>query len=237
MVKLAIGGALGKMGRRITALALKDNSFKLICLLERSDRPDLGKDIEGVKVSAAISDLQNADCLIDFSSTLATLQNLDKAVEYRKAMVIGTTGFDAEQIEKIKQASDKIPVVFSPNMSYGVNMVFKLVKEASSKLSGYKVNIVEAHHVHKKDAPSGTAKKLKQIIESGLLKVENIESIREDEIIGDHKIIFDGEFDKIELSHSAKTRDIFAEGALLAAKWIIGKNAGVYNMLDILEEK
>ncbi|MDP8260082.1 MAG: 4-hydroxy-tetrahydrodipicolinate reductase [Candidatus Gygaella obscura] len=237
MLKLAIGGAMGKMGRRISALSLKDDSFKIICLLEKENHADLGKDYSGIKLSCSVSDIKQADCLIDFSAVGATLKNLEKAVEYKKPMVIGTTGFDCSGKDKIKNAAEKIPVVFSPNMSFGVNLLFKLVKDASSKLSGYKVNIIEAHHVHKKDAPSGTAKKIKEIIEEKSLKIENIDSIREGEIIGDHKIIFDGEFDKIELSHSAKTRDIFAEGALLAAKWVVGKNAGLYSMLDILEGK
>jgi 4-hydroxy-tetrahydrodipicolinate reductase len=146
-------------------------------------------------------------------------------------MVIGTTGLSEEEKIKVKEASRYIPIVFSPNMSVGVNLLFRLVREAAKTLSDYEVKIIEAHHIHKKDAPSGTAKKLAEIIEkeSGK-KVTDIKSIREGEIVGDHRVIFDSPLDTIELFHSAKTRDIFAKGALVAARFVVRQKTGLFDM-------
>ncbi|MEW6170359.1 MAG: 4-hydroxy-tetrahydrodipicolinate reductase [Candidatus Omnitrophota bacterium] len=238
MIKLVISGACGKMGSRILNLAQKDKDFKIIAGLEQKNHPQVGKIINNVLISSNQEDLKNADCFVDFTTPLGTLENLAVALKYKKPLVIGTTGFSPGQTKGIKKASKKIPIVFSPNMSIGVNLFFRLVRELTSKLSkDYKVNIIEAHHVHKKDAPSGTAKKIKQIIdEFGQQKVLGVQSIREGEIVGDHKVIFESDFDKIELFHSAKTRDIFAQGALVAAKWLVKnkKKNGLYDMGDIL---
>lgn len=240
MIKLVISGACGKMGSRILNLAQKDKDFKIIAGLEQKNNPQVGKIINNVLISSNQEDLKNADCFIDFTTPLGTLENLAVALKYKKPLVIGTTGFSPEQTKGIKKASKKIPIVFSPNMSIGVNLFFRLVRELTSKLSkDYKVNIIEAHHVHKKDAPSGTAKKIKQIVEEeGKQEVLNIQSIREGEIVGDHRITFESDFDKIELFHSAKTRDIFAQGALVAAKWLVKnkKKNGLYDMQKILGE-
>ena len=164
------------------------------------------------------------------------MEHLDAAVRQKKAIIIGTTGFSEDQLNRIKEAANRIPVVLSPNMSIGVNLLFRLVKEAAGKLSkDYKVTMVEAHHIYKKDAPSGTAKKLAQIVkEASRREVEDIRSIREGEIVGDHKVTFESPYDIIELSHSAKTRDIFAKGAIAAAKFIAGKKAKLYDMQDVL---
>ena len=173
---------------------------------------------------------------IDFSSPSATLDLLSMAEVEKKCLVVGTTGFDALQLSKIEAAAEHIPILLSPNMSVGVNLLFKMVKEAVCVLSGYEINIVETHHVHKKDAPSGTAKKIAFLINSGGGKVSDIKSIREDEIVGEHRIVFESESDRIELLHSAKTRDIFAQGALQAAKWLVNKAAGLYSMDNVLFE-
>jgi 4-hydroxy-tetrahydrodipicolinate reductase len=153
-------------------------------------------------------------------------------------VVIGTTGLNPQQIERVKQAATIIPVVFSPNMSLGVNLIFRLVKQAAQKLPrDYQVDIKEAHHVHKKDAPSGTAKRLAELIkqipgrENGKIKID---SIREGEIIGEHQVRFDGPQDTIIVKHSAKTRDIFAQGALEAAKFVIRQKPGLYDMQDVI---
>jgi 4-hydroxy-tetrahydrodipicolinate reductase len=151
-------------------------------------------------------------------------------------MVIGTTGLDDATRQKIKAAARHIAIVFSPNMSVGVNLLFRLLKVAAGTLKNYAASIQETHHIHKKDAPSGTAKRMAEIlIEQGFnIKPEDIKSDRYDEIVGDHKVLFESEVDRIELSHSAKTRDIFVEGALKAAQWVVGKEPGLYSMDDVL---
>ena len=222
MIKLCISGSKGKMGSSIIRLAKDDAG------LEVAGEFDIGEDAD--------ASILACDCLIEFTSPEATIAHLAICEKEKKAMVIGTTGLSDEEKARIKAASGSIPIVFSPNMSVGVNVLFKLVEEAARLLGpDYGINILEAHHVNKKDAPSGTAKELARIIEAKKtgLKVP-IESIREDEIVGEHTIIFDSDVDTIEITHSAKTRDIFAKGALAAAKFAVKAKAGLYTMKDVM---
>jgi len=239
MVKIGVSGARGRMGQRIIRLVKEDSDISLAFGLECKGHPDTGKSIEEATITDDCNVIKECDCLIDFSLPQALSEHIASLVKFKKSAVIGTTGLDKEQLDLITKASEEIAIVFSPNMSVGVNLVFRLLKEAAGILGAYNVDIKEAHHVHKKDAPSGTAKKIAQIINSqGFnVKIEDIEAIREDEIVGDHKIVFDSDLDTITLSHSAKTRDIFAKGAILAAKWIAKKNPGLYSMDDVLFEK
>ncbi|MGE4357031.1 MAG: 4-hydroxy-tetrahydrodipicolinate reductase [Candidatus Omnitrophota bacterium] len=232
MIRLAVSGACGKMGSKIIELASKDSEFKLVVALEARGHPKVGDYIQGVKIVDNPEEIKNADCLIEFTNPSATIEHLNIAVKYNKAMVIGTTGLDEGEKSKIKDASRYIPIVFSPNMSVGVNLLFRLTREAASSLAGdYKVKIIEAHHIHKKDSPSGTAKMLAEIIKKQTgQEVVDIKSIREGEIVGDHRIIFESPLDTIELSHSAKTRDIFAKGALVAAKFVVKQRTGLFDM-------
>jgi len=236
MIKLAISGCCGKMGTRIHRLASMDKSFSVSLLLEQKQHASVGMSFEGIKVTDDIQEIQNCDCLIEFTSPQATLQHLEMCRKFSKAIVIGTTGLNDQQKGTIKKASADIPIVFSPNMSIGVNLLLKLVKDAAEIISkDYKINIVEAHHVHKKDAPSGTAKQLASIIKNVRKKdVNDIKSIREDEIVGDHEVCFESEKDVLKLSHSAKTRDIFAQGALFATKFIVNQKSGLFDMQDVL---
>ncbi len=236
LIKVAVCGYAGKMGARIAGLAPKETGIRVILGLEAKGNPSVGSKFAYGEVSDRLDDVKAADVLMDFTVPEATMEHLAAAVKYKKAMVIGTTGLTEEQVKKIREAAKKIPIVFSPNMSMGVNLLFRLVKEAAGKLSkDYGVTIVEAHHIHKKDAPSGTAKKLAQIVkEASNREVSDIKSIREGEIVGDHKVTFESPYDTIELSHSAKTRDILAKGALAAAKFIAGKKPGLYDMQDVL---
>jgi len=238
MIKLGIAGIAGRMGRRIAALARNDALFQLTVGLESKAHAEVGKNIEGVIVSDDPKQMQNCDCLIDFTAPLATMMHLEHAVEFKKSIIIGTTGLDEKQQAAIKDASKIIPVVFAPNMSVGVNVLFKLVQMAAKALPGYSVYIEEAHHAHKKDAPSGTAKKIAEIInkQGFSVKNEDIKAIREDEIVGDHAIVFESSVDRIELAHSAKTRDIFADGALKAARWLFQekKQHGLFSMEEII---
>lgn len=236
MIKVAVCGYAGKMGARIAELAPGESGMRIILGLEAKGHTSVGSKCAYGEVSDRLDDIRDADVLIDFTVPEAAMEHLGAAVKYKKAIVIGTTGFTEEQIKKIKEAAKKIPIVLSPNMSIGVNLLFRLVKEAAGKLSkDYGVTMIEAHHIHKKDAPSGTAKKLARIVkEASNREVSDIKSIREGEIVGDHKVTFESPYDTIELSHSAKTRDIFAKGALAAAKFIAGKKPGLYDMQDVL---
>jgi 4-hydroxy-tetrahydrodipicolinate reductase len=224
MIKVAVAGSNGRMGKRIIALAEKDKDIELVSCF------DMGVDPE--------PEMAKCDVLIEFTSAKATVEHTLIAKKLKKAVVIGTTALSAEDNSVIKKASSDIPIVLSPNMSVGVNTLFKISQDAARILpSSYKVTMTEAHHVHKKDAPSGTAKKLAElIIKERKIKPSNlpIESIREGEIIGDHKVIFDSETEKVELSHSAKTRDTFAAGAIQAAKFLKGRKQGLYTMQDVL---
>ena len=236
MINLGISGVCGRMGSRILNLAKADKEFNVVLGLEKDNHPRMGEVVDGIEVTNYTEKISSCDCLIEFSSPQATLAHINTALKYKKCVVIGTTGFNEEDISVIRESSSKIPILISPNMSVGVNVLFKLVKEAGKILKNYKIYMEEAHHIHKKDAPSGTAKKLADILnkEGFGIKYENIVSIREDEIVGDHSVVFKSDVDQIELSHSAKTRDIFAQGALTAAKWIINKSKGLYSMDDVL---
>lgn len=210
------------MGTRVAALARQDKA------MEVSGEFDVGIDPDLL--------IKQCDCLIEFTTPQATMEHLVSCVKHKKAMVIGTTGLSDNDKERIKEASTEIPIVLSPNMSIAVNLFFKVLETAARTLgSEYNVEIVEAHHVHKKDSPSGTAKELARIIKGVKGDIDiPIESIREDEIAGDHTVTFESSFDIFEIAHSAKTRDIFVKGALVAAKFVAGKPARLYNMQDVL---
>ncbi len=223
MTKICVSGSSGKMGLRIIALAKEAGDFH-ICgefdLIEENPEQYI----------------ENCECLIEFTTPQATLEHLDICAERKKAMVIGTTGLSDDERKKIEEASKKIPIVFSPNMSVGVNLLFKVVCDAAKTLGAdYNVTIVEAHHAGKKDAPSGTAKEIVRVIKECKGDVDiPVESIREGEVVGEHTVTFESAVDTIEITHSAKTRDIFAKGALQAAKFIAGKKPGMYTMKDVL---
>ncbi|MCP4653305.1 MAG: 4-hydroxy-tetrahydrodipicolinate reductase [Candidatus Omnitrophica bacterium] len=234
-MKLGISGVCGKMGMRILHLANEDPSCDVVVGLESADHPDVGKS-QGIAITCDLKDVEKCECFIEFTSPQATLDHLDYFVKYKVPVVIGTTGLKTDEGTMIEQAAKSIPIVYSPNMSVGVNILFKLLKDAAAALSGYSVAIEEAHHIHKKDSPSGTAKKIAQVInDQGFsIRTPDISAIREGEIIGDHKVTFESDVDKIELFHSAKTRDIFAKGAITAAKWLINKQPGLYSMQNVL---
>jgi 4-hydroxy-tetrahydrodipicolinate reductase len=245
MVKLVVGGCCGRMGLRIAYLAYHDKDITLTGAFERDGNPHLGKPlgeilkVENVPITVtadAEAAVKRGDVLVEFTTPEATLAHLDMAKKHGTAMVIGTTAIDDGGKQKIRKASQKIPIVFSPNMSVGVNVLFALVQEAAAALKGYQANMSETHHRHKKDAPSGTAKRLAQIIQEvcGTTNIP-IESIREGEVIGDHTVVFDGPFERLELKHHAKTRDVFAGGALVAAKFVATKKRGLFSMQDVLK--
>lgn len=222
-MKICVSGSKGKMGARIIELSKDDSGLELVGAFDAGDDAEVP--------------MASCDCLIEFTSPAATMEHLAVCERLGKAIVIGTTGLSDADKETIKATSKKIPVVFSPNMSVGVNLLFKMISDAAKTLGPeYHVEIVEAHHAEKKDAPSGTAKEMARIVKENKHDAHvPIESIREDEIVGEHTITFDSDVDTIEITHSAKTRDIFAKGALKAAKFLAGKTNGLYTMRDVLE--
>ena len=236
MINLAISGCQGRMGQSIIRLAIEDKTFSLSALLERKDHPKVNETVHGLLISGDNLVLKGSDVLIEFTSPEATLDNLHTCLVHGVKMVIGTTGFQPEHVSQIEEASKKIPIVFASNMSSGVNILFKLTQIVAEKTDGgYTINMSETHHIHKKDSPSGTAKTLAKIAENASkTKVQNIESNREGEVIGDHSVIFESNEDIIKISHHAKTRDIFAKGALVAAKFLANKDKGLFNMQDVL---
>ncbi|MCM8783103.1 MAG: 4-hydroxy-tetrahydrodipicolinate reductase [Candidatus Omnitrophica bacterium] len=224
------------MGRRIFELASLDNDFEITLALEKKGLPQIGKELGKIKISSNPDGIFLVDVFIDFTTPQATLTNLNFVLKYKKPTVIGTTGFTDEELGKIKEASTVIPIVFSPNMSVGINTLFEFLPQLAKRLgSDYDIEIVEAHHQTKKDAPSGTAKKIVQFLREVTQKEISIHSIRLGDIVGDHMIIFCGNSERIEIRHQAHSRDVFARGALRAAKWIVDKPAALYSMQDILK--
>jgi len=223
MIKICVSGSKGKMGSRIIELA-KDDADLQICGEFDVVEENPEQFIEG------------CDCLIEFTTPQATMEHLALCEKHKKAIVIGTTGLSDDEKKKTEEASDNIPIVLSPNMSIGVNLLFKVVRDAAKVLGNeYNIEIVEAHHAQKKDQPSGTAKEIARLIreERGDVKIP-IESVREGEIVGEHTVMFESSVDVIEITHSAKTRDIFAKGALRAVKFAAAKKHGLFTMRDVL---
>lgn len=264
MVKIIVAGAAGRMGRAILRLAAADNGIKIAGAFEKADHPLLGRDVgeligeECLKVPVH-PDLRECvdlgDVLIDFTHTAVTLQNTKIAVDAGCRMVIGTTGLSEPALKEIRKASKKVAIVQSPNMSLGVNLLFRLAKLVGGRLDGsYDVEIVEAHHRNKKDAPSGTALELiRQIAEGRKLSLESnvvfgrkgetgarkagtigVHAVRGGDVVGEHTVSFMTEGERIELIHRASSRDAFAKGALLAAKFVARKRSGFYNMQQVL---
>jgi 4-hydroxy-tetrahydrodipicolinate reductase len=236
MIKIGITGACGKMGRRIYELAGLDKDLEVALALEKKGTPLIGKDLGKIKVSSNLDGLFLIDVLVDFTLPEAVEAHLDYVAKYKKAYVLGTTGLSDTQKSKVEEISKIVPVVFSPNMAVGMNILFSMLPEVAKRLGpDYNVEIVEAHHKAKKDAPSGTAKKLAEVITQVTKKDIPMHSIRLGDIFGDHSVIFCGNSERIEIKHQAHSRDLFVVGALKAAKWIFGKPAGLYSMQDVLK--
>jgi len=236
MIKLGVAGVCGKMGRRIFEIASYDKDFEIALALERKGIPQIGKELGKIKISSSPDGMFLIDVFVDFTSAEGVDANLDYVARYKKPLVLGTTGLSDAQIKKVEEVSHVVPVVFSPNMAVGVNVLFGMLPEIAKKLGpDYSIEIVEAHHKSKKDAPSGTAKKFAQILADVTKKEIPVHAIRLGDILGDHTIIFCGNSERIEIKHQAHSRDLFAVGALRAAKWIFNKPAGLYSMQDVLK--
>lgn len=220
-VRVTLIGARGRMGQTIVDLARNDPKIEIVA------QCDLGDAIEPA--------IKNCDVAIDFSNSSAIDEISRAALQYRKALVIGTTGHSREQRELIEKMAKSLPIVFASNFSVGVNALFALTRRAAEVLgSEFAPQIVETHHKMKKDAPSGTAKTLAEILKEALKTEIPIESIREGEVVGEHTVSFVGPGERLELTHRAGSREIFARGALRAAEWVAGKPARLYSMQDVL---
>ncbi len=252
-IKITVSGGMGRMGRRICRLIEEDSYLKLAYILESANNKYCDKIIDGVSVTDNIDvAVDVADVIIDFSCIDAAMKTIDVCLKKNKKIVIGTTGFSPEQLKEISEAAKTIPILLSPNMSIGINLVFKLIKKITANLPGYEKEIIEAHHNQKIDSPSGTALKIAEIISSENDKLifgrkgnpgprQNneigIHAVRGGNIIGDHTVMWIGPYEKIELSHSAQSRDVFASGAIRAAVWLNEQKSGrLFNMQDLSDE-
>ena len=251
------------MGLRIIALANDDNEIAVAQTIESANHPSIGKDIglligrneSGIKVTDKIKP-GSLDVLIDFSSPMAAIQRVKECSEMGIGIVIGTTGLNDKQKNEITSASKKIPCLLSPNMSIGVNLLLDIVAQLTKTIGNEcDIEIIETHHKFKKDAPSGTALRIaEKICETSGRKMENdviygrygqtgerkknqicIHAVRSGDVIGVHKVIFDGKDECIEITHDAHSRDAFASGAIKAAKFIAGRPAGLYSISDVLK--
>ena len=264
MIRVAIAGAAGRMGRTLIEAVLQQaDSLQLAAASVLSDDSALGLDVGlasvgrelGVIAGDDLSTMtEDFDVLIDFTAPEASLANLAICEAAGKAMVLGTTGFGSEQLQRIN-AVTAIPLVFAPNMSIGVNLCFDLLQRAAAVLGDeVDIEITEAHHRYKKDAPSGTALKMGEVIAAELgrnldevavygregvgeerdRRTIGFSTIRAGDIVGEHTVTFAALGERVEISHKASSRMTFASGAVRAASWLIKQQPGVYSMMDVL---
>lgn len=264
MTNVTIVGAAGRMGQTLIRCATRNATISLTGAVEYAEHPKLGTDAGiladidplGLPLNADLrSALEASDALIDFTLHDAVPANVAMAAELRRAVVIGTTGLSNEETDAVTRASAQIPIVWAPNMSLGVNLLFATVKKAAQVFgSGYRVEVDETHHVHKKDAPSGTALRLGEKVAEGLkqpfsdilvhdpegagnLRDEDkliMRSFRKGEVVGEHTVSFENEGERITFTHHAHSRHAFAMGALHAAQWVVSRKPGLYDMQDVL---
>lgn len=267
MIKVIVAGAAGRMGGRLVALIKDSTILRLTGAVEGKGHHALGQDAGEIagcgRVGVPITDdlsalLEGGEVVIDFSAPEATLNHLRAVAQRRRAMVIGTTGFSTSELDELRVLARQVPCVFSPNMSVGINLIYKVITEMAKTLGDeYDIEVIEAHHRLKKDAPSGTALKIAEVLaravnrdlnqvgvyeRKGLIgerkKTEiGIQTIRAGDIVGDHTVLFGGMGERIEVTHRASSRDTFARGALRAARWAIRQPPGMYDMMDVLNLK
>ena len=266
MIRVVVTGATGRMGRRVLALAQADPALAVVGAITHAAQPALGRDAGEVAGIGSLGVLVTQDCaaalaqadvLIDFSVAEAALDYGRLAAACQKAIVIGTTGFSAAQQEDIRNLSQHMPCFVAPNMSVGVNVMFHVLRQLVTALGPrYDVEILEAHHRTKVDAPSGTALRMAAIVaeaqghameevavygRQGLIGQRSdaeigIQVIRAGEIVGEHTVLFGGPGERLELIHRSQSRDTFASGALRAARWVLQQPCGLYDMEDLLRQ-
>ncbi|NOY41748.1 MAG: 4-hydroxy-tetrahydrodipicolinate reductase [Planctomycetes bacterium] len=260
-IKIAVHGAAGRMGQRVTAIAHSDARYEVVAALESATHPALGQDagtlagVGEIGIPLAVVGESEADVVVDFSIPDAAIAVVVHCLEFKKPVVIATTGFDEPQQVYIQKAAEQIPIVWAPSMSTAVNLVMKLTEIAGNALkdlpTGADVEIIERHHRFKEDAPSGTAIRFGQIVAEAMGLTDHVHgregrpgartrneigyhAVRTGDNPGEHTIIFGMLGETIELKVAASNRDCYAQGALLAANWIAKKPPGLYNMNDVL---
>ena len=264
MVKVIVAGAAGRMGRRVMYMVAQHPELQLVGGFEQEGNSEIGKDLGdlagidkvGVVLSAGLASVIDlGDVIIDFTFHESTMKFAKLAAEHKKAMVIGTTGLSQDNLAELKTLAINFPCVQAPNMAVGVNVLFKVARKMASILGDdYDIEIVEAHHRMKKDAPSGTALKLGEMVAEGVNRDLNevgvferngiigertdqeigIQTIRAGDIVGEHTVYFAGAGERLEITHRAHSRDNFAKGAALAAAWVTTQDNGMYSMFDVL---
>ena len=267
MIRIGVAGCGGRMGRALLAEALATEGLALVAGGERAGDPAVGRDLgelagklgTGIKAGEDMRAVfAAADVVIDFTAPAATAAHARIAEQARKAMVIGTTGLDAFETRAIEEVARLVPVVWSANMSIGVNLLLAMIERAARTLDpSYDIEIVEMHHRHKVDAPSGTALALGRAAALGRgVKLEEVwrktrdgqtgarpkgeigfATLRGGDVVGDHTTVFATDGERIEFSHKASSRQVFAKGAMRAAAWVAGKPPGLYSMRDVLDLK
>lgn len=264
MIKVIIAGAAGRMGQRVAEMVNRHSQLTYAAGFEAAGHPAIGKDAgllavgeaNGVLIAEGLAAvIDQGEVIIDFTFHKATMEFARLAAAHGRAMVIGTTGLSPENLGELRQLAKNFPCVQAPNMSVCVNVLFKLVKKTAAILGDdYDIEIIEAHHNKKKDAPSGTALKLAEEAAQGVgrdlgqvgvyerngiigerkPKEIGIQSIRAADIVGEHTVLFAAAGERIELTHRAHSRDHFARGAAAAAAWVVGRDNGIYSMFDVL---
>jgi len=264
MTRIAITGAAGRMGRSLIEACRQADEMEVTAALEHPQSPLLGSDAGdlagigklGVQVGSDLAAVAaDFDVLIDFTRPGPTLENLETCRKAGRRMVIGTTGFSAAEQQQIAGAASDIAIVFAPNMSVGVNLCFKLLETAARVLGDeVDVEIIEAHHRHKVDAPSGTALRMGEVVAAALgrdlercavygrqghsgerdRKTIGFETIRAGDIVGDHTVMFAGSGERVEITHKASSRMTFANGAVRASGWLMSRDTGLFDMQDVL---
>lgn len=220
-LRLAVCGAGGRMGRSVRALAEADPGFSVAALAGR-------------RFPLTLAALRGVDVAVDFSVPDASLRFAKTAARARVPLVTGTTGFSPAQERLLKAYARRIPLLKAPNMSPGMSLLFDLARRAASALPAYDAVVLEAHHSAKKDAPSGSALKLMDAARGGRRRPVPALSVRAGGIVGDHTLLLAGPEERLELTHRAQSRDVFARGALAAARWLVGRRPGLYSMTDVL---
>ena len=250
-IRIGVVGIAGRMGKAIAIAALNSNNVTLSAGSEFKKHKDIGKDIGsilgekplGIKVTSNSNDFcKNIDVIIEFGLESATKEYLSLAKKYKIAFISGSTALSKETLESMKRVSKEVPVFWAPNMSLGANLLTLLSKIAAKKLGqDFDIDITDLHHKNKKDTPSGTAKYIKEAIESSLREVKvnkktvNISALRSGDSTGEHSVIFFGEGERVMIKHVSYSRNIFANGAIKVATWIYRKKPGFYNMNDFLK--
>jgi 4-hydroxy-tetrahydrodipicolinate reductase len=252
VIGVIVCGAAGRMGQAVIDLARTQDDIEIIAGVEESKHPSVGKRLGEVEiVSDILSVIDRADCVVDFTHHEVTLHILGVIAKSTVAFVSGTTGLSEEEHTALCRYAEKRPLLWAPNLSLGVNHLYRLVQQSAAALPGYDIEIVETHHRQKKDAPSGTARRIADIVgevrQSGITflhgreghtgqrdpKTVGIHAVRGGDVVGEHRVLFLGNGEFIELRHHATSRWCFAAGALHAARWLQGKPAGLYSMKDL----